>query len=52
MSRCTTARPSATTALPSADADRQLGRVNGYFQELEQRRALRFVDLKKALKRE
>jgi peptidoglycan/LPS O-acetylase OafA/YrhL len=36
-------------ALPSADADRQLGRVNGYFQELEQRRALRFVDLKKAL---
>ena len=36
-------------ALPSADADRQLGRVNAYFEELRQRHALRFVDLKKRL---
>lgn len=36
-------------ALPAADADRQLGRVNAYFEELQQRHALRFVDLKKTL---
>jgi peptidoglycan/LPS O-acetylase OafA/YrhL len=35
--------------LPSGDADRQLGRVNAYFEELRQRRAFVFVDLKKAL---
>ncbi len=36
-------------ALPSEEADRQLGRVNAYFEELRQRGALVFVDLKKAL---
>jgi peptidoglycan/LPS O-acetylase OafA/YrhL len=36
-------------ALPATEADRQLARVNAYFEELRQRHALRFVDLKKTL---
>jgi peptidoglycan/LPS O-acetylase OafA/YrhL len=36
-------------ALPSIEADQQLGRVNAYFEELRQHHALRFVDLKKTL---
>jgi peptidoglycan/LPS O-acetylase OafA/YrhL len=36
-------------ALPSEEAERQLGRVNGYFEELRQRHALVFVSLKDAL---
>ncbi len=36
-------------ALPSEEANRQLGRVNAYFEELRQRDALIFVDSKKAL---
>ena len=36
-------------ALSSEEADQQLSRVNGYFEELRQRHALLFVNLKNAL---
>ena len=39
----------ALVALPSDEADRQLGRVKTYLEELHLRHALRFVDLAKTL---